>query len=84
LAQEEYEERRSGLGAQFASRVQSAVDRIAHFPEGAPIVYDPVRRVVIRRFPYSLFYVVEPSYVVVIGLHHQSEDPGTWPAGSQE
>ena len=37
----------------------------------------PARRRVLRRFPYSLFYVVSTEIVIVAVAHH-SRRPGYW------
>lgn len=39
-----------------------------------------VRRRVLRRFPYSLFYVVSPEreQIVIVAVAHHSRSPGYW------
>ena len=36
-----------------------------------------IRRAVLRRFPYSLFYVIERDEVVVLACMHQHQKPQT-------
>jgi len=36
-----------------------------------------IRRAVLRRFPYSLFYVIEQDQVIVLAFMHQHERPRT-------
>jgi plasmid stabilization system protein ParE len=36
-----------------------------------------IRRAVLRRFPYSLFYVIEQDQVVVLAFMHQHQKPRT-------
>ncbi len=73
-----YEERARGLGRDFlrAFRAAAAVLR------RDPLLYQPVaadaRRVVLRRFPYSVFYEVHGSEVVVLACFHESRDPAEW------
>jgi hypothetical protein len=31
-----------------------------------------------RRFPFGIFYLVEPDKVVVNGILHGSRDPNSW------
>jgi plasmid stabilization system protein ParE len=32
----------------------------------------------VRRFPYSVYYVVEPSQIVVLAIFHGRRDPKQW------
>ena len=75
-----YEDHRSGLGSQFLAAGDSAVSRIVSNPEVYPVVRVRVRRAVIRRFPYLLFYVIEREEVIVLACMHASRDPEKWPS----
>ncbi|MGJ7611774.1 MULTISPECIES: hypothetical protein [unclassified Variovorax] len=52
-AQRWYESQRAGLGAEFARSLEAVVHRIVRQPEGAPLVWEDVRRAHLKRFPYS-------------------------------
>jgi toxin ParE1/3/4 len=43
-----------------------------------PTVFRNVRRALLRRFPYSLFFVVEDETLIVIACFHASRDPAHW------
>lgn len=73
-----YERKRSGLGADFAMRVEETFDRIASNPERCAKVLHEVRRAPVRRFPYSVFYQVETEQLVVIAVFHSKRDPKIW------
>jgi plasmid stabilization system protein ParE len=75
-----YDGQRPGLGAEFAGLVQEILDRIAHRPHLSEQVFPTVRRAVVRRFPYSIFYQVEPHQVVVLAVFHSKRDPKIWQA----
>ena len=47
----------------------------------AHIVRGDVRRVILRRFPYALFYTIEGSDVVVLACVHERRSPDHWPLG---
>ena len=36
------------------------------------------RRRVLRRFPYSIFYVVDPDVIIIVALAHHKRRPGYW------
>ncbi len=73
-----YEQQRPGLGVDFATQVQEVLDRIGATPLLYPQVFQEVRRVVVQRFPYSVFYKVEPQRMVVLAIFHSRRDPKTW------
>ncbi len=54
------------------------LDAIRDFPESCPIIYRDVRRAVVSRFPYLVFYV-RPTRVSVLTVLHSSRSPTTWP-----
>ena len=77
-----YEARVEGLGDRLYGETDHALDRIADAPAaGAPWVHRrikrEVRRVPLRSFPYSLYYVVQPR-VIVVAFAHARRRPGYW------
>jgi toxin ParE1/3/4 len=73
-----YERRVPGLGADLLAAVDAAVDSILNNPFQHPVVYRSVRRVLTRRFPYQILFVVEDDLVTVIGVFHGARDPKRW------
>ena len=73
-----YEEREPGLGAEFIRTVDACVQGIRRHPEIFPAVYRQVRQGVLRRFPYSVLYVVAGDSVTVLSVFHSSRDPKIW------
>ncbi len=71
-AQDWYEGEAAGLGRRFREAINTLVGRMCHSPRQFPIVYKNVRRAVLPRFPYSLFFV--------IACFHGSRDPLQWAA----
>lgn len=77
-AQAWYEKRAPGLGQAFVSSVQAAIERIRRAPRQSPPVDGDVRRALVRRFPYGVFYLAQEDRVVVIAVFHSSRDPSDW------
>jgi len=77
-AQDWYEREAAGLGRRFREAVNTLVGRMSNNPRQFPIVYKNVRRAVLRRFPYSLFFVMDSDELVVIACFHGSRDPSRW------
>jgi toxin ParE1/3/4 len=74
-----YESREPGLGEEFLEAAQKRLEEIRDFPESCPVIYRDVRRAVLSRFPYLVFYVVQPTRVTVLSVLHHSRSPATWP-----
>lgn len=75
-----YEGQQAGLGVDFLARVQRVFDRIAANPQLHSIVFADVRRAVVTRFPYCVFYRPEAARVEVIAVFHSKRDPSIWQA----
>jgi toxin ParE1/3/4 len=65
-----YEQRSPGLGKDFVRMIDAAFDGIALQPTLFPPLHRGLRRVLIRRFPYAVFYRIDRDAIrVVAGLH---------------
>jgi len=59
--------------------VNASLDAIERFPEMFVVVHGDVRRAVVAKFPYAVFYRVEPRQIVVLAVLHTARDPRVWP-----
>ncbi|WP_435015876.1 type II toxin-antitoxin system RelE/ParE family toxin [Tundrisphaera sp. TA3] len=75
-----YEKQRAGRGIDFAARVQDVFDRIAANPDLHKSVLADVRKTVVAKFPYCVYYRAESNRVEVIAIFHTSRDPTIWQA----
>lgn len=73
-----YEARRPGLGTQFVSEINRAVELAATQPERFPLKHKQIRCVIVRRFPYSVFFRPETHRIVVLAVFHARRDPMIW------
>lgn len=71
-----YEEQYQGLGKEFARCLDAKIQR---FPEQFQIIYnDRVRRALISRFPYSVFFVNKPKVLSIFAIQRQNRNPDRW------
>jgi len=77
-AQEWYEARVAGLGSEFVRAVEAALMAIQRSPAVYPVVYEEVRQAVLRRFPYSLLFILEADSILLLACFHHRRDPRTW------
>jgi plasmid stabilization system protein ParE len=73
-----YEGQRPGLGELFAEQVQKVLERVEAMPKLHAKVLGEVRKAVVVRFPYCVYYREEPSCVRVLSVFHTSRDPRIW------
>ena len=77
-ATEWYEGQRRGLGIEFLLELDAAVERAALNPQACAVQYRGARRVLLRRFPYSVYYLVDADAIEVFGVLHQQRIPAAW------
>lgn len=73
-----YAEQRPGLGQEFLDETLRSFQQIAEQPRLYPIVHRDTRRALIHRFPFGVFYRIEPDFIVVVAVMHGSRDPQRW------
>ncbi len=70
-----YDRQRQGLGSEFRQAVDDLIGRVAENPLRYPERYRGIRRGVLRRFPYVLWYRPFEDFVVVLACVHGKRDP---------
>jgi plasmid stabilization system protein ParE len=73
-----YEAASPGLGAEFIDDVESAVNRLATFPDHGSLYVAGTRRLVLRRFPFDVVYLNSQNQVVIVAIAHQRRSPYYW------
>jgi plasmid stabilization system protein ParE len=73
-----YDNQQPGLGDEFLDCVDEMLNRICQMPESYAVVYRDVRRAVVRRFPYAVYYRIVSSRVIVTAIFHARRDPKAW------
>lgn len=74
-----YESQRAGLGAEFLAALRERLEAVRDHPETSPVLYRGIRRAVLSRFPYLVFYVVRSDLVSVLAVLHHARNPAVWP-----
>ncbi len=73
-----YNEAGAGLGQRFAIAVEKAVARALAFPlAGSPAAAN-TRRVVLKEFPFSIFYRPERDGIIIFAIANHARQPGYW------
>ena len=73
-----YDDIRPELGERFAVAVDKTLEAIAEHPLQFPVVHRGRRRAGVRRFPYGIFFEIQPERIVVIACFHAKRNPKRW------
>jgi plasmid stabilization system protein ParE len=66
------------LPVRFEEELERVYASVLDHPQMYPVVHKKVRRALLRRFPYSIFYILDASVVLILAVIHQSRDEETW------
>ncbi len=73
-----YERQKVGLGDEFFDCIDEMLNRVCLMPEACPVVYRDVRRAVVKRFPYAIYYRILSSRIIVTAIFHSQRNPKSW------
>jgi len=66
------------LGEDFLLCVEELLDGIRRMPELHPEVFQDLRLVLVRRFPYAVIYRMDEDQITVLAVYHTRRDPRGW------
>lgn len=78
LARDWYDAQSAGLGDAFMDSLEGTVDLIAALPEAFPEIAEGLRRALLGRFPYALYYRLAGGGIDVIACLHTRQSPSRW------
>ena len=70
-----YEEQGKGLGSSFMLSAEAALAMIQRNPELYSKIEGDTRRVVMKHFPYGIFYSIEVGEIVITAVFHSRRNP---------
>ena len=73
-----YEDQRVGLGVRFLDELDLVFQRIETNPRQFPRQEGEVRRVLLRHFPYGVYFVEASEAITVLAVLHLHRDPDVW------
>jgi plasmid stabilization system protein ParE len=72
---ERYEDYQQGRGEVFMRQLDAAFTLLRQHPEVAPVYAGPYRRMLVREFPYGIFYQAQPARIIVAAIMDLRQDP---------
>lgn len=73
-----YESQRKGLGESYLLCIEEALSRIARTPLIFATIYKDIRRALIHRFPFGVFYIEGKQNIIVLAVLHARRNPHSW------
>ena len=70
-----YEDKARGLGEEFLRIFYASSNSLTRNALIYKKVYGDFRRLILRRFPYAIYFVIDNNEIIVIGLFHCARDP---------
>lgn len=70
-----YETQSPGLGSEFLRSLEACLSQIRRFPGAAPDLHQGMRRALLRRFPFGVFYLSSGESLTVYAVFHCGREP---------
>ena len=75
-----YESQRPGLGDEFREALRSALSLVGENPRLHQVIHRDTRRMLLKRFPYGVYYKEFAEVIVIVACMHGRRDPKRWQA----
>lgn len=68
----------NGLGDRFKSEARSSIKRISIFPQAWMQVHPEVRKYIMHKFPYNIYYSIQNDIILILAIAHHHRRPNYW------
>ncbi len=73
-----YNLQRDNLGNEFLFEIDKLQAQIKNNPEQFPKSRNEIRKAVVKRFPFCLYFVLKSDTIKIIAVFHDSRNPIIW------
>ncbi len=73
-----HEDQQPGLGVRFLAELDLVFGRIEENPLQFPLLKSEVRRALLHRFPYGVYFLTESHELKVLAVLHLHRQPDVW------
>jgi toxin ParE1/3/4 len=73
-----YERQRRGLGGEFEAAVEETLSLLKQAPAAFPILHRELRRILLDRFPYAIYYRLTQDEIEIRACLHTRRHPSRW------
>lgn len=79
-----YTEKEVGLEKHFLAIINQAFQIISKKPFAFPFIKNPIRKFIIKDFPFNVYYFVEEDNIYILAVFHKKRDPKAWKTRKSE
>jgi plasmid stabilization system protein ParE len=73
-----YESESPGLGSQFLDKIDQSLERISENPLQYLAISKRLRRALVKRFPYIIFFTIIEEEILIVGCRYAGQNPERW------
>lgn len=73
-----YEQRDQGLGTEFIRAIDACIAAIERSARQYPVVYGNIRRALLRKFPFGIFFLIENGNIIILACLHTKRHPSVF------
>ena len=73
-----YESQAPRLGQELTEEFESVLELLSSHPQLGAEHLEGTRRVLLRRYPFDVVYLIESDRILVVALAHHRRKPGYW------
>ena len=66
------------LGDRYKSELKATIKRVAIFPTAFLEVKPEIRRCIMHKFPYNIYYSIQNNIILILAIAHQHRKPDYW------
>ena len=73
-----YDQESPGLGQAFLEVVERSLRAVQEHPLRFPLVHGDIRRALLKRFPYGVYFRLRGTEVRILAVMHHARNPARW------
>ncbi len=73
-----YELQKNELGNEFIEAIETTIHKIKSNPNLFSKIYLGIRRAMVKRFPFGIYYFVKDDIINIFAIVHFSRNPKIW------
>ncbi len=73
-----YNLQKDNLGEEYLQEIKKTAIRIQGNPFQFPVIKKKIRKVVVSRFPFSIYFYIDELTINVFAVFHTSRNPMIW------
>jgi len=69
-----YKKIRESLAARFKQNFEETLTFVAEHPRARPRIFERSRRILMKNFPYHIYYSIKADRILIWSIYHESRD----------